>query len=150
VDPTGEAICGGVCVGAAIGIGGRALVSYITRSVALGTFAWGMSNSSTDDESDGEQCEDEDDCSQITQTIASLADEVEMRYEDLLIDRHGLYDLPNPHPDHGSWYGHVHKYLEVQRDLQFQIAFAKSKGCPVDPNAEIWANEPPPSAPFSG
>jgi hypothetical protein len=96
-----------------------------------------------------EQCPD-DDCSQITQTIASLADEVEMRYEDLLIDRHGLYGLPNPHPDHGSWYGHVHKYLEVQRDLQFQIALAKSKGCPVDPNAEIWANEPPPSAPFSG
>ena len=91
-----------------------------------------------------------DDCSEITQTIASLTNDVERRYEELLIDRHGLFGLPNPHPDYGSWAGHVYKYVEIQEDLRNAIALAKSKGCPVDPNAEMWANEPPPSSPFSG
>ncbi|MCG7981431.1 MAG: RHS repeat-associated core domain-containing protein [Candidatus Thiodiazotropha lotti] len=44
VDPTGEAICGGFCAGAIVGIGGRALFSYITRSTAVGTLAWGAAN----------------------------------------------------------------------------------------------------------
>jgi hypothetical protein len=94
-------------------------------------------------------CPDEDDCSEITQTIDALVDELEMRYEHLLMDLRGLYGNP-PHPKYGSWEGHIHKYHRVQDDLRFQIALAKSKGCTVSPEAEEIVNRPPPVAPFSG
>ncbi|MBT3056560.1 MAG: RHS repeat protein [Candidatus Thiodiazotropha sp. (ex Codakia orbicularis)] len=49
IDPTGEAICGGVCVGAAIGIGARAVVQYATRhagaAIATGMATQAMNRS---------------------------------------------------------------------------------------------------------
>ena len=64
----------------------------------------------------------------------------------MLIDEHGLFYAP--HPDHGSWGGHVQKYLEVQSNLRVEIAFADGKGCPVSNEARMWSTEPPPTAPF--
>jgi RHS repeat-associated protein len=89
-----------------------------------------------------------DDCDSITQSIESLAIDVERRYEAMLIDEHGLFD--SPQSDYGSWDGHVQKYLSVQSELRTQIAIAKSKGCPVSVSAESWSVEPPPKRPFSG
>jgi len=95
-------------------------------------------------------CPESKDCSEITQTIASLVADLEERYADLLWDRHNLFGKSSPDPDHGSYTGHIAKYLKVQEDLKAAIAIAKSMDCPVDPEAEKWANEPPPNKPFSG
>jgi len=95
---------------------------------------------------------EDDDCFEVTQEIERHRQDLESRFEHLLMDLRSLYGLPGDgvDPEYGSWAGHISKYLRVQSLLVTAIALAKSKGCPVNPSAEIWASTPPPARPFSG
>ncbi|MEW8442230.1 MAG: RHS repeat-associated core domain-containing protein, partial [Candidatus Thiodiazotropha taylori] len=53
IDPTGEAICGGICVGAAIGVAARAGIQYVTRRAGA-SIATGMATSPVWDDIDND------------------------------------------------------------------------------------------------
>lgn len=42
----------------------------------------------------------------------------------------------------GSWVGHQQQFRDAQAKLRRLIAEAKRQNCPVDPDAEVWANTP--------
>ncbi|POZ49840.1 RHS repeat-associated core domain-containing protein [Methylovulum psychrotolerans] len=96
--------------------------------------------------------DDNKDCSAIRSEIDALTDELEKRYEELLIDRYNLFGdhkrLNEANPYYGSWEGHIQKYLEVQLHLRLAIAMAQAKGCSYNDEANNWTHEPPPSEPW--
>ena len=67
------------------------------------------------------------------------------------MDIHSLYEdynrISQAHPKYGSWEGHIQKYLKLQEKLRLAIARAKANNCPYNPEADTWANEPPPRTP---
>jgi hypothetical protein len=107
-------------------------------------------NKAVDAAKDALSCE----CEPIQREIDGLVYELDMRVERLLMDEHSLYDyhrtLRLAHPEHGSWEGHIQKYLKLQQDLRVAIAQAKAKNCPYNPDADRLANEPPPKEPWGG
>lgn len=137
-DPTGKAV-------PIIIWGGVTLVDFLTGLLGLSLMvgnSWDYGNV-TSGSTDAADCND---CPSIEQRLDALANGLEMRYEQMMVDEHGLFY--SPHPDYGSWEGHQQRYLREQGDLRFEIAFAESKGCRVSDYARYWSTEPPPAEPF--
>jgi hypothetical protein len=98
-----------------------------------------------------EGCGAESKCIPYEEAIEAAMSEVEARYDEMLLDIHGLYGCRNKKnpwvPPYGSWWGHVEAYEAAQAELKAAIYAAQAAGCPIPPGAEEWANTPPPSCP---
>ena len=97
------------------------------------------------------KCGADSKCVPYEEAIQVAMEEVETRYNQLLLDIHYLYEYAcknpkNPWTEWGSWGTHVETYLDAQADLIGAIAAAKNAGCPVSAEAEYWAKQPPPTA----
>ncbi len=89
-------------------------------------------------------------CPILSQQIESQAQLVQKRLEDMVIDKHDLYNTARTLADDwgkGSWEGHQ-SFYNIERDtLKGLIALADAKGCPVSLFAREVANETAPSQP---
>ncbi|HWB32942.1 MAG TPA: RHS repeat-associated core domain-containing protein [Acidobacteriaceae bacterium] len=99
---------------------------------------------------DAADCSANKDCTQYEEEIQAALEEVQARYQELLLDQHHLYEYAcknpkNPWTDWGSWDTHIDTYLDAQADLVGAIAAARAAGCPVSAEAEYWATKPPPT-----
>jgi hypothetical protein len=88
-------------------------------------------------------------CAEILALIRARVAELQQRYAEMLVDKHGLYPIrPTKKPPFGSWDGHVVQYEGQQKNLIKLIRQAVAQGCPVPPDAEEWATRPPPARPL--
>jgi RHS repeat-associated protein len=91
------------------------------------------------------------DCRPYEEAIEDALYLVKGRYEEMLVDIHGLYRLycknSNAATDNGYWLGHVEKYEEAQLDLQNAIERAEIAHCPISKDAIFWSRQPPPICP---
>ncbi|WP_332604835.1 hypothetical protein [Acinetobacter sp. ESBL14] len=77
---------------------------------------------------------------------------VELRYNEMYLDKHNLYQIRNDvnfeKPGIGSWKGHIHWYLNVeQKGLKAVIFDAELQGCPRTAYAARWRDKAPPPQP---
>jgi uncharacterized protein RhaS with RHS repeats len=94
-------------------------------------------------------------CIPYEEAIQQAMEEVQTRYKAMLMDTNCLYPFKpgkNPsRPRAGTWPGHQYWFAEqeneAQQALKAAIQAAEGAGCPIPPDAEYWANIPPPVCP---
>jgi hypothetical protein len=90
-------------------------------------------------------------CIPYEEAIVAAMEEVEYRYNEMLMDVHNLYGCRNKKnpwlPGIGSWWGHRDAFLAAQAELIAAIKAAEAEGCPVSGNAIGWAEMPEPLCP---
>jgi hypothetical protein len=79
-----------------------------------------------------------DPCFDILELIEQIVDEMAFRYNDMLIDRHYLYDAKHQSPEavralerqgYGSWDGHIGRYDNLQKDLNALLKQWRDNNC---------------------
>src|SRR5215469_15796377 len=80
-------------------------------------------------------------CDEFDARIQAKVDELIQRYSEALKDRLDLFNT-RPGPGPRSWLGHKWWYEKVQGELRLLIGIAKALGCPINPEAEEWAETP--------
>jgi hypothetical protein len=84
-------------------------------------------------------------CKLLQADIERWMGSLRKRYVHMLIDKNNLF-CKRPEGTN-SWAGHQEKYGGDQRRLRTLIDRAKSINCPYNPEADDWANRPPPVCP---
>ena len=97
-----------------------------------------------------EACGCGDDCAALSMQIETLANSIQLRLEDLILDINDLFNTAPTIRDNfgsGSWEGHQNRMREDQDMLRSLIAQADAKGCPVSAFARAIAYESIPIKP---
>jgi RHS repeat-associated protein len=92
-----------------------------------------------------ELCRDKDDCLEIQRRIERALSELRKRYVAMTGDKNKIY-LNNMFGPLG-WENHRKAFEQWKRNLAKNVALAKSKGCPYNPEADEWLTRSPPSRP---
>ncbi|MDI1248810.1 MAG: type IV secretion protein Rhs [Lacunisphaera sp.] len=95
-------------------------------------------------------------CCDLIKVIKEWTGIVKQRYNEMLLDRLGLYNNPNALPvsknGDGTWDGHIQQYQNTQRQLSKPVQKYKRDGCDDDdPDfvaAMEWAAKPAPEKPL--
>ena len=144
VDPTGEAAVGGVLNGVATLVRNCPIgrVVSLASNVVSSTSACDMVINPPENKCDNDE---DDKCDEIRKNINYWVSELRRRYQDLKIDKSGLYRRqPNgPH----SYAGHRAKFFADQKVLKYWVELAKVIPCSYNKEADDWLRKSAPTRP---